>query len=429
MSTTQARSSKHLLIFLFMFTVIAGQVSCKKETKTEPQQTFTALQKEQGDPTGDEMVGLIGPAGGRLQSPDQVVSLEIPAGAVETETRFSIQEVTAVIAGPSVKSYRLLPSGLVFKKPLTVTFKYETPVPAGGQGGFSLAYQDEDGFFFVPANMVQDTVAKTLTTETVHFSDWMVFEQFFLEPARSYLVPGEQTTIRVMWYNLLGDLKDGHEDMQLGVPEAFGGESSHGISWAKLSGGGTVTSDQPVATYTAPAAVTGEGSAILAATIRDLKIIGRKAPAKIIMLTSITLQSRQFLNYEFFAEQIHNNGECVNGCISLDADAFSLRGYHSGNRYVQLEIDQVNGVGTYPMNAFTRIEVCRGWDLGNKVYKSVYYPCDGCDARYPQGKIDITRFDGPGGYIEGSFETHLFENGFNDIAKPVKGTFRVYRDQ
>lgn len=428
MSITHARSFRHLLIFIFMFTIIAGQTSCKKETKTEPQQRFTALLKEQGNAIGDEVVNLIGPAGGRLQSPDQIVTLEIPAGAVGTETRFSIQEVTAVIAGPSVKSYRLLPSGLVFKKPLKITFKYETVIPSGGQGGFSLAYQDGKGYFFVPEDVVQDTIAKTLTAETVHFSDWMVFEQFFLEPAKSYLAPGEQTTVRVMWYNLLGKLNEGYEELQLGVPEPFGGSDMPGVSWEKLKGGGSVSADGHIATYTAPGSETGDASATLSATISNLKLIGRKAPVKIIMLTTLTLQSRQFLNYEFFTEQINNNGECVDGCLRLDADEFLLRGYHSGNRYVQLEIDEVNGVGTYPINAFTHIEVCRGWDFENKVYKSIYYPCEGCDARYPQGKIEITRFDPPGGYIEGVFETHLFENGVNDIAKPVKGNFKVYRD-
>ena len=67
MSITLARSFRHLFVFLFMFTIIAGQVSCKKEDQTKSPQSFTSLRMDHGDPTGDEVVGLIGPAGGRLQ--------------------------------------------------------------------------------------------------------------------------------------------------------------------------------------------------------------------------------------------------------------------------------------------------------------------------------------------------------------------------
>lgn len=94
----------------------------------------------------DEASAVIGPEGGTVAvtnpaSPLYGSSLQVPAGALNTTVRVSLQQGTHACAfglGPSIE---LLPCGLQFNRPATLTmriggscaggpFDFETPAPA-----------------------------------------------------------------------------------------------------------------------------------------------------------------------------------------------------------------------------------------------------------------------------------------------------------
>lgn len=149
-----------------------------------------------------------------------------------------------------------------------------------------------------------------------------------------------------------------------------------------------------------------------------------------MVLAATTQGIDQLLSFQFMGEKSINKGDCeATGCIRVEADKLLIRGNHSGNRYIEIYIGAPASVGQYKISAKNRIELCRGRGKENKVFESVSYTCRGCDASFPAGTINITRLDGPGGYIEGSFNTSLSEKGVWKDEFPIEGSFKVYRER
>jgi len=143
-----------------------------------------------------------------------------------------------------------------------------------------------------------------------------------------------------------------------------------------------------------------------------------------------TLRIEQLIKFKFKNESSINLGDCgQTGCIRIDADKLLIRGNQPGNRYIEINIDKPAGPGEYTISSANRIELCRGRSNENKTYRSSYYTCQGCNASYPAGKIIITKLDGPGGYVEGSFKTSLSEVGVWKEQEPIEGTFKAYRER
>ncbi|MCF0063773.1 hypothetical protein MUK70_00335 [Dyadobacter chenwenxiniae] len=138
----------------------------------------------------------------------------------------------------------------------------------------------------------------------------------------------------------------------------------------------------------------------------------------------------QQLAFQFMGEQSINKGDCeVTGCIRLETDKLLIRGNQTGNRYIEIYLDGPAAPGDYKITSQNRIELGRGRSKGNQIFESVYYKCSGCDATYPAGSITITRAEGPGGYVEGTFKTLLSEKGVWKDQVPIEGSFKVYRER
>ena len=162
----------------------------------------------------------------------------------------------------------------------------------------------------------------------------------------------------------------------------------------------------------------------------NITIIFQLIFLNIALSTSPSSSIDQSLIFEFMGEKVVNKGDCaMTGCIRVEADKLFIRGNQSGNRYIELYIDQPHGVGEYKISSGNRIELSRGRSHENKVFRSGYFSCQGCDASYSQGSIIITRFDGPGGFIAGRFKTSISEIGVWKEQLPIEGTFKVYREK
>jgi hypothetical protein len=162
-----------ILAFIFLFVVVnlAAQNNAKKDTTAQP--AITAKIKEM----------KIGAAGGSISSSDGKAVLIIPAGAVSKKTNFSIQPITNLMPNGNGAAYRLEPSGIQFQKPVQLIFNYdEDEAKDSMQLLLGISMQDDKGQWYSLQNFTLDTVAKTLSGNIKHFSDWGKFDKIKISP-------------------------------------------------------------------------------------------------------------------------------------------------------------------------------------------------------------------------------------------------------
>lgn len=171
--------------FFFSFSVLCALFicfSCERNNinSQNPDTPSPPLQLPHGKPIGETATAQIGKEGGTLTSTDGTITIEVPAGAVDVATTFSVQEVENVLKSRS-KSFRLLPENVDFKKPVTLTYHYDKISMEGTNPDMLfLAYQDKDGNFYWANKTKGNRQNKTLTVQTSHFSDWTFYSQYDL---------------------------------------------------------------------------------------------------------------------------------------------------------------------------------------------------------------------------------------------------------
>lgn len=162
--------------YLFINLLLLGAVmSCQKndtpdnETPLDLSQVALAITPK-GTAKGSVFSQQVGAGGGRVQSPDGQIAIDIPAGALSTSTTIGIQPITNEAPLGAGNGYRLTPEGTTFAKPVTITMKYA----AGIQPGLSwIVTQKSDGSWLGCRNTITDENAQTLSVQTTHFSDWV----------------------------------------------------------------------------------------------------------------------------------------------------------------------------------------------------------------------------------------------------------------
>jgi hypothetical protein len=163
--------------FLLLLLLIA-MYSCKKsnlEISDPPVNTTPAITPI-GIPIDDIVTKTIGPSGGSLISEDGKLELIIPNGAVSNNTVFGIQPITNYCPG-GLNAFRLLPEGQVFANPVTLVFHYTKKDINGSLAELlGIAYQDSSGIWQRIPSANIDTIAKTISVEARHFSDWSYLE-------------------------------------------------------------------------------------------------------------------------------------------------------------------------------------------------------------------------------------------------------------
>ena len=72
------------------------------------------------------------------------------------------------------KAFRLEPIGIEFLQPVQLVFHYsEKEMEEGSPQLMGIAFQDEKGVWYGLRDFKLDTVAKTITGNITHFSDWV----------------------------------------------------------------------------------------------------------------------------------------------------------------------------------------------------------------------------------------------------------------
>ena len=161
---------------------------------TVPPPTRTPVGTTTGSPTSQN----IGPAGGTLTAAGGAVSLTVPAGALAANTDISIQAVTPQAPGAIGSSWRLLPEGVQFSAPVTLTFRYDEEMMKGSAPEISwIAYQEGRGAWRYVDEITLEKGAGTLSVATTHFSDWTLVQGLQLRPPHAEVEPGGSVELEV----------------------------------------------------------------------------------------------------------------------------------------------------------------------------------------------------------------------------------------
>ncbi|HEY5919725.1 MAG TPA: hypothetical protein VIU13_20035, partial [Chryseolinea sp.] len=185
-----------------IFLVIAIAFCCSEE---EPNSSNIPVDYEPaitpvGTPAGDPVAKTIGASGGSIASPDGVMELVIPAGALTVNTDITIQPITNESPGGIGLAYDLLPDGTTFNKPATLTFRYTDEDINGSLPEFlSIAHQNSDGAWVSDIqNQMLDTDAQKISLDIAHFTPFRMGTDFARITAIPYILkPGESALVDV----------------------------------------------------------------------------------------------------------------------------------------------------------------------------------------------------------------------------------------
>jgi hypothetical protein len=211
-----------------------------------------------GTPDGTAVSASMGPAGGTLQSADGRLSVIIPAGALSTSQTIQVQPITNQAPGGKGPAFRLTPHGQSFAKPVTIRFQYTEKDLAGTFAeALGIAYQSEKGTWKIAGAVTHNAVAKTVSVETTHFSDWSFFEAISLDPAYRVIDPGQSAQLAVRYVvrraddsDLLVPIGKEAQEAELVNPE-FLLDSKFIGNW-ELKGEGDLQATGNTAKYSAP---------------------------------------------------------------------------------------------------------------------------------------------------------------------------------
>jgi hypothetical protein len=188
----------------------------KKADPVPPPAGVTGKKSPIGTSDGESVSKTIGAEGGTIMLPDTAVVITVPAGALTTPTTITIEPVTNTNVAGVGKAFRLTPHGTQFKKPVAITFSYaaisdSVTLPAA----LGLAYQGDDGVWQFTTDNTIDTVHKTITYHSSHFSDWSMMQWLSLKPIQTSLGESEEVTIQALQFIPLAPC---HCDEDLVVP-------------------------------------------------------------------------------------------------------------------------------------------------------------------------------------------------------------------
>lgn len=244
-------------------------MSCKKNPTIEGENKPVAVAVEHGAVQESITEKTIGAAGGVLWIPGTEINVTIPSGALDVDTKFTIQSVKNTLKSGLGRSFRLLPENIRFKKDVLVSIAYlEDSIQTTDKNFLFLAYQDVKGFWRRPNGTILDSVNRTLTVPTRHFSDWTIeMGVKLINKGKKALKINETTQFEVMNDVLIPEKVPGQETDDLIAPTL---SSSDVKSWVKY-GPGNLLPNGVEAKYTAPALIPQNSRTTIGVIVDSLK--------------------------------------------------------------------------------------------------------------------------------------------------------------
>ncbi|TYR36667.1 hypothetical protein FXV77_09200 [Sphingobacterium phlebotomi] len=409
--------------------------SCNKDAPLteEPDPVFgEPVVKPKGQPVGDAVSAMIGPDGGVLLYGD-VIRMEIPPGAVDELTTFSIQPIGNTLDETSANpAFRLTPEGIRFNKPVELSFLYD-PDAEGNPATRMVAFQRRDGAWCGSSTEL-NVSQRRLTVETTHFSDWVWFDLLSLRKDKESVGAGETVNLKLLEQVLAELMPTSHIDsVPLAAMDDIGFSKDLTVSgWKIISGPGSLspkinTNMVPGdAVYTAPTTIERATDVEIQVEVESKNgyISDRGAPGgrrklgKLILLTTIRLVPENLVQLivngvEQDLSKTGNDAKLVNGSVYIrlggDESPITLTLQCFGT-----------GPGTYPGGtdsgeAVLYYTTYRGGQRRNAV--SFYRTCE--NDHIFNGTATLTDV---GQYIEGSFSGLIFPMDVQNCEVPPSTT-------
>lgn len=463
---------RHALWAIALTTLFA----CKKSSKQDPGPgnpppppvTGKPFITAKGAVSGEIYSAVIGTAGGRLQTPDGGVSIQVPAGALAGDQTVSIQAVSNTLRPdrPSLFAYRLLPENVTFTKPVTVMLKYDrNALTPGAEEMLMLAWQDANGTW-KPLATTLDKGNNAVSATVTHFCDFAVYEQFELFAAKTQVSAGQEVAFRCGVQeispnqdSLLAPLEHKVDDNSFVRPIVSNYSMLHdkyaarATGWKVVSGGGEITAQKNPfgldanAVYKAPATVNTVSTAVVEVTLEGLTGVkdpaaqgGTRKPEKLVLRKTIHLVPsgdatfmRIEIDYEPFMiapqQPMYSTWELTDPAVGI-FEAGIPNGY---NCKIVLTNPKI---GTWPcgpgMSAATEALITYHFDPVHFAESEYCQKVNGnAVTKYSTGQLTISKVGNAGEPIEGEFIGKIYKSVDNvNCAFQVhhlKVTFRFLR--
>ncbi|MHB9103107.1 MAG: hypothetical protein ACYC2E_16560, partial [Sulfuricella sp.] len=151
-----------------------------------------------GVPTSSAVSMTIGAGGGSVSAADGKLTVMVPAGALASDTAISIQPLTNMAHGKIGAAYRLTPDGQTFAQPVVLKFSYTDQDLAGSDPEIlGAAFQTAAGYWQWLGTPTIDSVARTMSISTTHFTDFSMVQGYRLQPLSATLKVNKSLALQV----------------------------------------------------------------------------------------------------------------------------------------------------------------------------------------------------------------------------------------
>ncbi len=219
-----------------------------------------------GTANGAPVTATIGAGGGSLTSSDGSLAVNIPAGALTSDTDITIQPITNTAWGGIGTGYQLTPDGLTFLQPVELEFQIAPEDLAGSiPEALDVAFQDGAGYWFILKDGSYDNGSGTLSCTTTHFSSYSAIAEYQMTPVSAGLGPSASVTLVVnqCFYETIASdpqavmqvLTCSSDDEDLVPLVSMSDWSVNGVRGGNAAVGRIVEIRSNAARYTAPATV------------------------------------------------------------------------------------------------------------------------------------------------------------------------------
>ncbi len=410
--------------------------SCSKPVKDDAKPAAPQIaERPVGQAAGDLLTQTVGVEGAVLRSLDGTLEIDIPAGAVDTDTEIGIQSLHNTAISGKGNSYRLTPHGKSFKKPVTVRFYYGRQLAGlSNLEGIEIVTQNDKGQWVCPGGNVNDTVQKVISVQTNHFSDWGFIATTELTPVVKSIGLGESVTLRGVRY-VFPD-KGNDWLVPLTVPNAGTGEPlliepKYIVKWT-LHGPGKLEGKGAEAQYIAPDAVSGKNTT--ATVTLELNVRGKQVLliSTIYLITdgiNISINGQPWQTYAGMAAVMNESGQFTIGNLRISQDLPQIV-------FLLPKQPGQKADGIYPWSMLGEEETHVTFEYAEpdlkKMYVSVFE--DGSETRDSGGFISVEEIESGGKkYVTGVFA--IDQSGIVNTTTGehigiagIKGTFKVQRN-
>ncbi len=307
-------------IFILFFTIgVLNSYAQNNATDTSRIPLITPLPETIGNIVSARM----DTHGGKLQSADGGIEIIFPENALETETTITVQSTKNILNETDQGAYQLEPSGVQFKKQVQLIFHYT------GNNDLAdlknIAWQDDQGAWHRVRETIIDTLQKTISCLTAHFSRWSLFDKISLSPPSATLKVNKSMTLTLISYDdLLDRLSDeltssasepDNDDDLLAAPHKvhyYSGEwTVNGQPGGNYDVGWIIRQDNRHAVYKAPALVTNNNPVAV-----SVQIYSDKKGKKLLLTSNVTIVGDRYrFTYTHYDNSghfhVHDSSSCI----------------------------------------------------------------------------------------------------------------------